>query len=172
MISIIALILGFLCGRLFKKQPTQVLTKTETHTEIAQKQEVSTQATVQKDSTLSLKTSYSEKFFNKQGILTRQIDYGYIKAETAQIEGSKRFTEVNDIKSNTQSFTTTSQIYGSSLYLGLNVPTSDFKNPSNIVSKPEEINFMLEYRPFESINFFFESNYKFETQIGFIIALN
>lgn len=169
---LIGFVLGFMVGISFKKdQPVKITTVTQTQTQTAQKTQIQSQATVQKDSTMMQQMNYTEKFFNKKGILMKELDYGNNMLVTAQSDSSQHFNEVNDIRSRSQIVVTTTETYMSRWWVGMNVRTQDILTPYILTKQPRDVNLIVEFRPWDQFYLFAETNYKFDSQIGFLIPL-
>jgi len=170
-LTIIALVLGFLGGRFSLNKISKQISSKTIQTKTIQNKQVITQATTQKDSNLGQRTSYTEKSFNKKGILIHEISYGNQMVASTDKTMKEHIVDVNNNISTSESKNTLITDYQSNWFIGLNVLTQDLKQPTNLEKEPQDINFMLEFRPFSQFYLFAETNYKLDSRIGFLIPI-
>lgn len=162
---------GFFLGRLSANHLSKKEVKTEIVKTVDQKQEVSTQATTQKVSTLSQQTAYTEKFYSPKGILTHEIVKSTVNGASTNQDSTIELKQDSVMTSASIEKVTTTESYESNLKLGIIVPGQNLYQPTNFISQPENIQAIASYRILGNFEIVAMTNYKLSTQIGFMIGL-
>lgn len=167
----IILAFGFFLGRFSVNHLSKKKTETEIVKTVEQKQEVSTQATTQKVSTLSQQTAYTEKFYSPKGILTHEIVKSTVSGASTNQDSTIELKQTSEMTSASIEKVTTIETFQSNWKGGITFPATYIYKPQNFVSNPQNIYGVVGYRLFRNFEVLGMVNYKFQTQISFMIGL-